>query len=165
MKKAMYVGSFDPVTSGHINILERASRLFDEVVVVVSTNTAKKYWFSVDQRVDMIRTALEDNGVRQVSVMAHDGLTVSLAEELDISILIRGIRSIKDMEYEVDIATLNKIQNNNIETVFLISDEQYRSISSTMVKEIAYYNGKIDSLVPSNVAGALVDAVIKRRSS
>ena len=165
MKKAMYVGSFDPVTSGHINILERASRLFDEVVVVVSASTAKKYWFSVDQRVDMIRTALEDNGVRQVSVMAHDGLTVSLAEELDISILIRGIRSIKDMEYEVDIATLNKIQNNNIETVFLISDEQYRSISSTMVKEIAYYNGKIDSLVPSNVAGALVDAVIKRRSS
>lgn len=165
MKKAMYVGSFDPVTSGHINILERASRLFDEVVVVVSASTAKKYWFSVDQRVDMIRTALENNGVRQVSVMAHDGLTVSLAEELDISILIRGIRSIKDMEYEVDIATLNKIQNNNIETVFLISDEQYRSISSTMVKEIAYYNGKIDSLVPSNVAGALVDAVIKRRSS
>ncbi|SDJ82020.1 pantetheine-phosphate adenylyltransferase [Alkalibacterium thalassium] len=165
MKKAMYVGSFDPVTSGHINILVRASRLFDEVVVVVSANTAKKYWFSVDQRVDMIRTALEDNGVRQVSVMAHDGLTVSLAEELDISILIRGIRSIKDMEYEVDIATLNKIQNNNIETVFLISDEQYRSISSTMVKEIAYYNGKIDSLVPSNVAGALIDAVIKRRSS
>lgn len=161
----MYVGSFDPVTSGHINILERASRLFDEVVVVVSASTAKKYWFSVDQRVDMIRTALEDNGVRQVSVMAHDGLTVSLAEELDISILIRGIRSIKDMEYEVDIATLNKIQNNNIETVFLISDEQYRSISSTMVKEIAYYNGKIDSLVPSNVAGALIDAVIKRRSS
>ena len=89
MKKAMYVGSFDPVTSGHINILVRASRLFDEVVVVVSANTAKKYWFSVDQRVDMIRTALEDNGVRQVSVMAHDGLTVSLAEELDISILIR----------------------------------------------------------------------------
>ena len=165
MKKAMYVGSFDPVTSGHINILERASRLFDEVVVVVSASTAKKYWFSVDQRVDMIRTALEDNGVRQVSVMAHDGLSVSLAEELDISILIRGIRSIKDMEYEVDIATLNKIQNNNIETVFLISDEQYRSISSTMVKEIAYYNGKIDSLVPSNVAGALIDAVIKRRSS
>ncbi|GAA0481796.1 pantetheine-phosphate adenylyltransferase [Alkalibacterium sp. m-11] len=165
MKKAMYVGSFDPVTSGHVNILERASRLFDEVVVVVSASTAKKYWFSVDQRVDMIRTALENNGVRQVSVMAHDGLTVSLAEELDISILIRGIRSIKDMEYEVDIATLNKIQNNNIETVFLISDEQYRSISSTMVKEIAYYNGKIDSLVPSNVAGALVDAVIKRRSS
>jgi len=165
VKKAMYVGSFDPVTSGHINILVRASRLFDEVVVVVSANTAKKYWFSVDQRVDMIRTALEDNGVRQVSVMAHDGLTVSLAEELDISILIRGIRSIKDMEYEVDIATLNKIQNNNIETVFLISDEQYRSISSTMVKEIAYYNGKIDSLVPSNVAGALIDAVIKRRSS
>jgi len=165
VKKAMYVGSFDPVTSGHINILVRASRLFDEVVVVVSANTAKKYWFSVDQRVDMIRTALEDNGVRQVSVMAHDGLTVSLAEELDISILIRGIRSIKDMEYEVDIATLNKIQNNNIETVFLISDEQYRLISSTMVKEIAYYNGKIDSLVPSNVAGALIDAVIKRRSS
>lgn len=165
MKKAMYVGSFDPVTSGHINILERASRLFDEVVVVVSASTAKKYWFSVDQRVDMIRTALEDNGVKQVSVMAHDGLTVSLAEEMGISILIRGIRSIKDMEYEVDIATLNKIQNKDIETVFLISDEQYRSISSTMVKEIAYYNGKIDPLVPSNVAEALIDAVNKRRSS
>jgi pantetheine-phosphate adenylyltransferase len=165
VKKAMYVGSFDPVTSGHINILKRASRLFDEVVVVVSASTAKKYWFSVDQRVDMIRTALEDNGISQVSVIAHDGLTVSLAEEMGISILIRGIRSIKDMEYEVDIATLNKIQNNEIETVFLISDEQYRSISSTMVKEIAYYSGKIDALVPSNVAEALIEAVNKRRSS
>ncbi|PRY83879.1 phosphopantetheine adenylyltransferase [Alkalibacterium olivapovliticus] len=160
----MYVGSYDPVTKGHLNILQRASRLFDEVIVVVSASTAKSYWFSADKRVDMIEEALKSEGISNVSVMAHDGLTVSLAESIKATVLIRGIRTIKDMEYEVDIATLNKTQNSSIETIFLISDESYRSISSTMVKEIAFYNGKIEKLVPENVSIALKEAVKKRRS-
>lgn len=160
----MYVGSYDPVTNGHINILERASKLFDEVIVVVSASTAKDYWFTVDERVDMIEKALTNNHVSNISVIAHDGLTVKLAEDLGVQVLIRGIRSIKDMEYEVDIATLNKVQNREIETVFLISDENYRSISSTMVKEIAFYEGEISALVPENVASALRQVVKNRRS-
>lgn len=160
----MYVGSYDPVTNGHVNVLERAAKLFDEVIVVVSASTAKKYWFSVDERVELIEKALDYKHIKNIKVMAHDGLTVKLAETLGAQVLIRGIRSIKDMEYEVDIATLNKIQNPTIETVFLISDESYRSISSTMVKEIAFYQGDIDALVPENVAEALKEVVKKRRS-
>lgn len=160
----MYVGSYDPVTTGHMNILERATKLFDEVIVVVSASTAKNYWFSVDERVEMIEEAVNKKNISNISIMAHDGLTVKLAKKLDVQVLIRGIRSIKDMEYEIDIASLNKIQNPEIETVFLISDENYRSISSTMVKEIAFYNGEIDALVPDNVAAALKKVVKKRRS-
>lgn len=160
----MYVGSYDPVTTGHMNILERAAKLFDEVIVVVSASTAKNYWFSVDERVEMIEEAVNKKNISNISIMAHDGLTVKLAKKLDVQVLIRGIRSIKDMEYEIDIASLNKIQNPEIETVFLISDENYRSISSTMVKEIAFYNGEIDALVPDNVAAALKKVVKKRRS-
>lgn len=160
----MYVGSYDPVTTGHMNIFERAAKLFDEVIVVVSASTAKNYWFSVDERVEMIEEAVNKKNISNISIMAHDGLTVKLAKKLDVQVLIRGIRSIKDMEYEIDIASLNKIQNPEIETVFLISDENYRSISSTMVKEIAFYNGEIDALVPDNVAAALKKVVKKRRS-
>lgn len=164
MNKAMYVGSFDPATAGHLNILQRASRLYDEVIVVVSASTAKAYWFSVEERVELIRKALQDADIKGISVMAHDGLTVRLAEELEVSVMIRGIRSIKDMEYEIDIATLNKLQNERIETVFLISDENHRAISSTMVKEIAHYGGDISRLVPANIAEALTDRVQQRRS-
>lgn len=162
MDKGMYVGSFDPVTKGHINILKRASLLFDEVTVVVSASTSKKYWFSAEDRAGFIKEAMEDENVTNVKVLSHDGLTVKLAEELNINVLIRGIRSVKDMEFEVDVATLNKVQNQSIETVFLIADEKYRSISSSMVKEIAYYQGKIEEMVPPAVEKAMKEYVNRR---
>lgn len=162
MNKGMYVGSFDPVTKGHINILKRASALFDEVTVVVSASTSKKYWFSAEERAGFIEEALNGEGITNIRILTHDGLTVKLAEELEINVLIRGIRSVKDMEFEVDVATLNRIQNQSIETVFLIADEKYRSISSTMVKEIAYYKGKITELVPTGVEEAMKKHVMKR---
>lgn len=162
MNKAMYVGSFDPVTKGHINILKRASRLFDELIVVVSASTSKKYWFSADERAGFIKEALSDNQVTNIKIITHDGLTVKLAEKMGITVLIRGIRSVKDMEFEVDVATLNKVQNDSIETVFLVADEKYRSISSSMVKEIAYYQGKITELVPPGVEVAMKERVLKR---
>lgn len=162
MNKGMYVGSFDPVTKGHVNILKRASLLFDEVTVVVSASTSKQYWFSVEERASFIEAALTDEKITNINILTHDGLTVKLAEKLGINVLIRGIRSVKDMEFEVDVATLNKVQNQSIETVFLIADEKYRSISSSMVKEIAFYHGEISELVPEVVEKAMKDHVAKR---
>lgn len=162
MNKGMYVGSFDPVTKGHINILKRASLLFDEVTVVVSASTSKQYWFSAEERASFIEATLADEKITNINILTHDGLTVKLAEKLGINVLIRGIRSVKDMEFEVDVATLNKVQNQSIETVFLIADEKYRSISSSMVKEIAFYHGEIGELVPEAVEKAMKDYVSKR---
>lgn len=162
MNKAMYVGSFDPVTKGHVNILKRAAHMFDEVTVVISASTSKKYWFSAEDRASFIKDTMENENVMNIKVLTHDGLTVKLAENLGINILIRGIRSVKDMEFEVDVATLNKVQNQSIETVFLIADEKYRSISSSMVKEIAYYKGNIEEMVPPVVEKAMKKYVSRR---
>ncbi|EXJ22784.1 Phosphopantetheine adenylyltransferase [Alkalibacterium sp. AK22] len=112
----------------------------------------------------MISQAVKNAGLKGIKVIAHDGLTIRLAEELEADVMIRGIRSIKDMEYEIDIATLNKVQNNRVETVFLVADKNHRSISSTMVKEIAHYGGDISQLVPANIAEALTHRVKQRRS-
>lgn len=161
MKKALYVGSFDPLTYGHLNILERASKLVDELIVVVSASTAKKYVFQTDERVQMIEDVLSEQNVKNCKVIAHDGLTVALARELDANVLIRGIRSVKDFEYERDIADLNAVLDQSIETVCLMSDAAFQSISSTMVKEIAHYNGDINKLVPDSVGEKLISALQK----
>lgn len=161
MRKALYVGSFDPLTYGHLNILERAAQLVDELIVVVSASTAKKYVFSTEERVQIIETVIEENNLKNCRVIAHDGLTVKLAKENNVTILIRGIRSVKDFEYERDIADLNAVLDKSIETVCLISDKKYQSISSTMVKEIAHYGGNVSGLVPDFVGEKLKAALLK----
>ncbi|WP_225744662.1 pantetheine-phosphate adenylyltransferase [Marinilactibacillus sp. Marseille-P9653] len=151
--KALYAGSFDPFTNGHLDIVQRASTLFDEVIIAVSENISKQPLFDVDQRMQMIIDSLESQlPDSNVKVLKHKGgLTIDLAEELEVKALIRGIRSIKDMEYEMDIASMNKTQNKEIETVFLMSDEHYRFVSSSLVKEVAKFHGNIQGLVPENI--------------
>ncbi|MFC6465355.1 pantetheine-phosphate adenylyltransferase [Marinilactibacillus sp. GCM10026970] len=151
--KALYAGSFDPFTNGHLDIVKRASTLFDEVIIAVSENISKQPLFDVDQRMQMIIDSLESQlPGSNVKVIKHKGgLTIDLAEELGVKALIRGIRSIKDMEYEMDIASMNKTQNKEIETIFLMSDEHYRFVSSSLVKEVARFQGNIHGLVPENV--------------
>lgn len=161
MKRALYVGSFDPLTYGHLNILERAARLVDELIIVVSASTAKQYLFTTEERVQMIEAVIEEKDLTNCQVIAYDGLTVNLAHEKNVNILIRGIRSVKDFEYERDISDLNAMQDKSIETVCLISDSKYRSISSTMVKEIAHYGGNIYGLVPQLVGEELKNALLK----
>ncbi|OJF92945.1 pantetheine-phosphate adenylyltransferase [Alkalibacterium sp. 20] len=161
MKKALYVGSFDPLTYGHLNILERAARLVDELIIVVSASTAKNYLFTTEERVQMIEAVLGEKELTNCQIIAYDGLTVTLAKEKDANILIRGIRSVKDFEYERDISDLNAMQDKSIETVCLISDAKYQSISSTMVKEITHYGGTIDGLVPQLVGEKLRNALLK----
>ncbi|MEC6747547.1 pantetheine-phosphate adenylyltransferase [Marinilactibacillus sp. XAAS-LB27] len=151
--KALYAGSFDPFTNGHLDIVKRTSTLFDEVIIAVSENISKQPLFDVDQRMQMIIDSLESQLPNSnVRVLKHKGgLTIDLAEELEVKAMIRGIRSIKDMEYEMDIASMNKTQNKDIETVFLMSDEQYRFVSSSLIKEVAKFQGNIHGLVPENV--------------
>jgi len=151
MKRALYAGSFDPLTYGHLDILNRAADLVDELIVIVSASTAKNYLFTTEERLEMVETSLKEIMVENCQVVAYDGLTVKFAKENDIDVLIRGIRSVKDFEYERDIAELNALQNKAIETVFMIADSKYQSISSTMVKEIAYYGGELQDLVPACV--------------
>jgi len=161
MKRALYVGSFDPLTFGHLNIMERAAGLVDELIVVVSASTAKNYLFSEKERLSMVKDSLKERQIANCQVIAHDGLTVKLAKEKNARLLIRGIRSIKDFEYERDIADLNSMQDESIETLCLFSDAKYQSVSSTMVKEIAYYGGDINHLVPRSVNENLKRAIAK----
>lgn len=153
-KVALYPGSFDPISNGHIDIVKRAARLFDRVVIAVATNTSKKTLFTTDEKVQLIKENVAF--LTNVEVVKHSGgLTVDLADELNATILLRGLRSVKDFEYEADIAAMNKTQNNQVETVFLTADETYRFVSSSLIKEVAMFGGDISGLVPDNVNKAM----------
>ncbi|WP_179128527.1 pantetheine-phosphate adenylyltransferase [Marinilactibacillus piezotolerans] len=150
--KALYAGSFDPFTYGHLNIVARAAALFDEVYISVSENTSKQSLFTMDQRIEIISSVMAQQNIQNVSVIKHSGgLTVELARSLGVKALVRGIRSVKDMEYEMDIASMNKTQAADIETIFLMSDEKYRFISSSLIKEVAKFDGDLNKLVPKVV--------------
>ena len=153
-KIALYPGSFDPISNGHIDMVKRAAKLFDRVVIAVATNTSKKTLFTADEKVQLIQENVAS--LPNVEVVKHSGgLTVDLAGELNANILLRGLRSVKDFEYEADIAAMNKTQNSQVETVFLASDEKYRFVSSSLIKEVAMFGGDISGLVPDNVNTAM----------
>lgn len=152
--KAIFAGSFDPFTLGHLDIAKRAARFFDEVTIAISTNTSKETLFTPEERFEYIQTIIEEaESSKNIHVILHtSGLTVELAEEQGAQAMVRGLRSVKDMEYEMDIASMNKTQNENVETVFLMADEKYRFISSSMIKEIAQFDGDITGMVPTLIA-------------
>lgn len=156
MTKALYAGSFDPLTNGHLDIIERATRLFDEVVVAVATNTTKKGLFTAPEKKKMIEEAVKD--LPRVTVLDHSGgLTVGLAKELGASVMIRGIRTVKDYEYEVGIAAMNKTQDEEIETLFMLADPAHSFISSTLVREVASFQGDVSGLVPAHINEAITE--------
>jgi len=151
---ALFPGSFDPVTSGHLNTIQKASQLFDELVVGVFTNTAKQTLFTASERQSFIEEEVKHMDNVSVRICDND-LTIRIADELQANYLVRGIRNQMDYEYEKSIAVLNKHLSSNIETIFLISDEQYNHISSSMIKEIAKFKGDVSDFVPSCVNEAL----------
>ena len=160
MKRALFAGSFDPLTYGHLDIIERASKLTDELIIVVSASTKKTYLFTDQERLEMINNSLKDRGIVNCQAIVYDGLTVEVARNYDVDILIRAIRSVKDFEYErSDIANLNAIQDEKIETLCFFSEPKYQHISSTMVKEIAYYGGNVGELIPPYVEKNLKKAM------
>ena len=146
MKRAIYPGSFDPVTNGHVDIILRSSKIVDKLIVGVLNNSAKKSLFSVEERVSMLKELTKD--LPNVEVTSFDGLLVDYMREIDASIILRGLRAVTDFEYELQIAQTNHIENTDIETIFLTTNLQYSYLSSTIVKEFASYGGDISKFVP-----------------
>ena len=146
MKRAIYPGSFDPITFGHLDIIERSSKIVDELVVGVLRNSAKNSLFSLEERVSMIKEMTKD--LPNVRVECFDGLLVDYMEQIGATIIIRGLRAVTDFEYELQIAQTNHVQNDKIETIFLTTNLKYSYLSSTIVKEFASYGGDISKFVP-----------------
>lgn len=150
--KALYPGTFDPLTNGHLDIIERAANIFDELVVLINHNPRKQCLFTVDERISMIQKsiALLPNA-NKIQVMAGKGLTVNIAKSIGAKTMIRGIRAVTDYEYELATATANMKINPNVETFFLIARPEYTFLSSSTVKEIAMNEGDISEFVPAPI--------------
>ena len=146
MKVAIYPGSFDPVTFGHLDIIERSSKIVDELVIGVLNNRAKNSLFSLEERVSMIKEMTAH--LPNVKVGYFEGLLVDYMKEINATIIIRGLRAVTDFEYELQIAQANGVQSEGIETVFLTTNLKYSYLSSTIVKEFASYGGDISKFVP-----------------
>lgn len=159
MRRAIYPGSFDPVTNGHLDVIERACRLFDEVIVAVAGNDQKQPLFPLQARVGMLREAI---GPRNVRVAPMSGLLVEFAAAEKASAVVRGLRAISDFEFEFQMALMNRKLAGDIETIFLMPKEEYTYLSSRIVKEIARLGGDISAFVPRLVAEALTQHFAER---
>lgn len=152
---AMYPGTFDPITLGHEDLVRRACRLFDKVVIAIAANPSKEPMFSVEERVDLAEVALAD--FQNVEVMGYEGLTVEFALAHDLQVIVRGLRAISDFEYEFQLANMNRHLTEEVETAFLTPTEKYTYISSSLVREIASMGGDISEFVSPEVRKALLD--------
>lgn len=153
MTKAVMAASFDPITNGHVDLAERASRVFDELVVAVYKSPKKAVLFTVEERVELVRTSLA--GLCNVSVSSYSGMLVRYAQSLQAGVLIRGLRATSDFDYEFQLASMNRRMNPGLESMFFLADIRYTFLSSSIVKEIAELGGDVSDLVPEPVACAL----------
>lgn len=153
MRRAIYPGSFDPITNGHLDLLHRASGLFDELIVAVARDNAKQSLFTVEERVALLEAATTD--IPHLRVVPFGGLLVNFAREEDATAIVRGLRAVSDFEFEFQLALMNRKLDPHLETMFLMPREELTYISSRLVKEIARLGGDIDQFVPPNVAIAL----------
>lgn len=147
--RAVYPGSFDPVTNGHFDLIQRSSTLFDHVIVAILGNTEKVPMFSIEERMEMLQEATRD--LNNISVTSFAGLLVDYVERVQASVIIRGIRAVSDYEYELQMALMNRRLSSKVETVFMLPAESYSFLSSKLVKEIAGLGGDIHGFVPANV--------------
>lgn len=160
MKKrvALYPGTFDPITNGHLDIIGRAVKLYDKLVIGVARNDAKNPLFSFDERVEMARELAESvAGDTEIEVLPFEGLLMHFAEKVGASSIIRGLRAVSDFEYEFQMVGMNQRLNADIETVFLMADPRHQAVASRLVKEIAMLGGKIDPFVPQLVKQRLLE--------
>ena len=157
MIKAVYPGSFDPITNGHLNIINRASKLYDELIVLVAISPAKKPFFSIEEKVNMIKDSVKD--LPNVKVDFYEGLVVDYASKNNVQVLVRGLRAVSDFEYEFQLAAANRFINNEIEMVFFMANSENNFISSSMIKEMAIAGQDVSSLVPPMVTKYLKEKV------
>ncbi|WP_067728270.1 pantetheine-phosphate adenylyltransferase [Oceanobacillus damuensis] len=152
-KLAICPGSFDPITNGHLDIITRGAKVFENVIVTVFNNQSKSPLFTVEERIELLRESTKD--IPNVTVDSSDHLLMDYAAEKKAHAVIRGLRAVSDFEYEMQITSMNRKLNEDIETFFMMTNNQYSFLSSSMVKEIAKYNGNISGLVPEHVEAAL----------
>ncbi len=150
---SVYPGTFDPVTNGHIDLVERSLRIFDEVIVAIAENPKKTPLFSLEERIAMFKEVTQN--LKRVTIEGFDGLLVDYVRKKDAVAIIRGLRAVSDFEYEMQMALMNRRLDNRIETVFLMPNEEYSFITSTIVREAASYGGDVSSLVPAVVVEKL----------
>ena len=153
--KAIYPGSFDPVTFGHIDIIERAARICDELIVGVLQNKAKSPLFSVEERVTMLNEVTKN--MKNVKIIPFEGLLIDFAKQMDAQVIVRGLRAITDFEYELQMSQTNRKLNSDVETLFLTTSLEYSYLSSTIVKEFASYGGDISKFVPEEFINKIYD--------
>ena len=158
MRIALYPATFDPITNGHLDVVTRALRLFDKLVIAIALNPAKKPLFSFEERLEIVKTVIKNaEGMERVEVVGFKGLTVELAHEVGATAIIRGLRAVSDFEYELQIALTNRKLALDIESVFLMPSVEYIYLNSTMVKEVAKHGGDIKNFVPDIVMEKLLE--------
>ena len=161
MKVAVFPGSFDPLTLGHLDLIKRGSALFDQLAVAVMDNASKHPLFSLDERVAQVKEAV--SGLSNVSVITSQGLTVDLMNKIGADYLMRGLRNSKDFEYERDIAAMNQFLDDQVETVFLLADPKYQHLSSSLLKEVTMAGGDISAYLPAKINAALEKRLDERQ--
>ncbi len=162
MIRAIYAGSFDPVTKGHLDVIVRASRIVDELVVGVLNNRAKTPLFSVEERVKILAKATKD--IPNVEVKAFEGLSVNFARENHAQVIVRGLRAVTDFEYELQMAQTNRVLAPDVDTVFLTTSLEYAYLSSTIMKEVANFGGDLSKFAPREITDAVEEKLKKRET-
>lgn len=160
MTRTIYPGSFDPVTLGHLDIIKRASKIFDELIVGVLNNNSKSPLFSVEKRVKMLNDVVKD--LPNVKVMSFEGLLVDFARKVDAQIIVRGLRAVTDFEYELQMSQTNTVLNENVDTIFFTTSLEYAYLSSSTVREAAYFGADISKFVPESVVQQVYDKFKER---
>lgn len=155
---AVYPGSFDPVTNGHLDIIKRASRVFEKVYVAILVNSAKSPMFTEEERADMIRRSVATMGLKNVEVHIFSGLLVDFISQKGANVIVKGLRAVSDFEYEFQMALMNHKLLREVETMFMMTSNKYSYLSSSIVKEVAKYGGNLSGLVPDD----LIDEITKR---
>lgn len=163
MKRAVYAGSFDPVTLGHLDIIRRSSMIFDEIIVGVLNNSAKSPLFSAEERVNMLEEATKE--IENCRIVAFSGLLVDFARKMDTNVIVRGLRAVTDFEYELQIAQSNRVVAQDIDTIFLTTNIEYAYLSSSIVKEYASYGVDVSQFVPANVIPLLQKKIEMKQES
>ena len=162
MVRAIYPGSFDPVTFGHLDVIRRASELFDEVIVGVLHNSQKSPLFSVEERVNILKEVTAD--IPNVKIETISGLSVNFARNCDAKVIIRGLRAITDFEYELQMAQTNRKMNPHVDTMFLATSLEYAYLSSTIMKEVANFGGNLSKFAPREITDAVEEKLKKRET-